>query len=206
MCDRSSLTLLALLAVVTGCGRPPAAAPAQLHAHVEGVAMVSPDENSKSGFTGSLDVAAASAGCCDLGAFVAATSQEDPQTARIGQVLHGGAQVGVVLPFLQDRLRVRARIGKAGTPPKSPLFGRSGISTSTALAFRLFDPSPPLVDEMKPNVDLLLGLSTLSLNSERSSAGSLKEPGPGVTDFGSVDVTSFIIGIRIGAEYGLDLD
>ncbi|HXK19385.1 MAG TPA: hypothetical protein VNG33_16355 [Polyangiaceae bacterium] len=201
--------LMAIFSLASGCAAtPPAAAPDQFQMHVEG-AFQPPLPKKSQGFTGAADVALGHAGCCDAGVFVAATSfgSDDAEDYRITQVLQGGVQLGVTLPVWDGRLRVRARVGKAGTAPEPPRFGRSGFATSAVMLLRLWDIEPPQTNEFKPNVDVFLGMSTVSMHAEMSSAGSLRDaPNDLIARPNAASLSALLIGIRIGTDYGIDLE
>jgi len=202
--------LLTIAVLASGCSvmPPVAAAPDQFQMHMEG-ALQPGLQPRASGFHGAADVALASAGCCDAGVYVAASSfgGKDARDYAFTQVLQGGLQLGVTLPVWEERLRLRARIGKAGTPPEPPRFGRSGFGTSAVVLVRVWDIEAPLRNQFKPNVDLMVGFSSLSLQSENSSAGSLRDaPDSLISRPNAVNVSALLLGIRIGADYGLDLE
>jgi hypothetical protein len=201
------LIVIGLLA--GGCTTlPPAGAPDQLQLHVEGAGQLVPWKHR--GFIGAADVALGHTGCCDAGIYVAAASLDNgyARAHRTTEVLQGGLQLGVALPVWEDRFRLRARIGKAGTPPAPPLFGRSGFSTSAVVLFRVWDIEPPQTNEFKPNIDLMLGLTTLSMQAENSSAGSLRDLGENdlIKAPNAASAAALLLGIRIGTDYGIDLE
>jgi hypothetical protein len=164
------------------------------------------------GVATSADIGFEATGCCGAGLYVAGTKHaeddaeearvddtkhgdDDADDPRVDEILEGGIELGVVPPIWDQRLRLRLRGGKAGTPPKSPSVGRSGFTGSAALLFRLWSVPPPAVDEAAPTVDLFVGFSAWSFGRERTSAGPMGD---------SEQVNAALFGVRIGGEYGVD--
>ena len=109
----------------------------------------------------------------------------------------------VVPRVLNERFRLRLRVGKSGTPPTRSSLGRSGYSTSGVLLFRVTPPAPPAVNGFKSSIDFFLGVSTLMLGRDRRSYGAIEGESPAEKGYSHA---SFLIGLRIGAGYGIDLE
>jgi hypothetical protein len=200
--SRFALTLPLLAA----CTVPSATAPDQLQGHAE---LVGLPGSGAHGSMGSADIGFGRAGCCDVGVYVADArlSGAKARDARVTEILQGGFQLGVTLPLWQQRLRLRGRFGRSGSPPESPLLGRSGFGTSAALTLRLWDVNAPDVNQFKPNVDLLLGWSTLALGNETASSGSLHDPVQNLIQAPlPLTINALMLGLRVGADFGLDLE
>jgi len=180
--------------------------------HAEG--SVEAHKNPK--ISGSVDVGFESTGCCAIGLFAGASELSNKNAKDAAnetapdatgadkpsnlQAIEGGLELGVTVPlqgYLKDRLRLRGRAGKAGTPPGRTSFGRAGFSGSLALIVRTWDIEAPATNAFSPKIDLLIGYSVLSLQRESTSAGDMKTP---YAD------KSLMLGIRIGADHGLDLE
>jgi len=217
----SRLGILSLL--LLGChglpeySPPPQSAAMALAVHAEG--MLETHRNPK--VSGGADIGLDVTGCCSAGIYVSASSlgskrakdaaavpsvsassgAESDETSSSDrsalEVLDGGAEVGVVIPGLENRFRLRARAGLSGTAPRAPSAGRSGFSTSVVLVTRLWKATPPAPNRFSPDIDLLLGYSVLSLGRERTSAGQI---GGRFTD------QAFMLGFRLGTDFGLALE
>jgi hypothetical protein len=210
---------------LVGCGwhgfpayiPPPQSAAMALAVHAEG--MVETDKDPK--VSGGADIGLDVTGCCSAGIYVSASSLSNkrakeaaavpsvtaaneagsdatPNSDRSAlEVLDGGAEVGVVIPGLENRFRLRARAGLSGTAPRAPSSGRSGFSTSVVLVTRLWKATPPAPNQFSPDIDLLFGYSVLSLGRERTSAGQIGERFPD---------RAFMLGLRLGTDFGLALE
>lgn len=203
----------ALLLLLGGCGGVPAYSPPPNSAkmvfavHAEGTTELAANPK----VSGGVDVDVERVGCCSLGLYFSAAQLSnakakeaanvpelsEPNDDRSLEVLDGGLELGVVLPALENRFRLRARAGASGTAPRTPALGRSGISTSLMAIARLWRAAPPAPNHFSPDIDLLLGYSALSLGRENTSAGFVDE---------RYSHHAFVVGLRLGADYGLDLE
>jgi hypothetical protein len=148
------------------------------------------------------DVGFEAAGCCGLGLYAAQTSRTTGQAKHDNAetVIDGGLELNLAprIGSLQDRLRMRLRAGKAGTPPYLESAGRSGFSASAGLIFRLWDTDPPPVNYASPDIDVLLEYYGWSLGKEQTSAGP-REEGNKLSD------GAILLGFRLGLDYGVEL-
>ena len=192
---------------------PKSSAPMLLAAHAEGSGQLWSDPK----VSGGADIGFERTGCCSVGMYVstsrlsndAAKAAADPQRAldseqsddakRALEVLDGGVELGVALPAFENRFRLRARAGLSGTPPSRPYLGRSGFSTSVMFVTRFWEATAPAANKFSPDIDVLLGYSVVSLGREHTSAGRV------TVDDGYSD-HALMLGLRLGADYGLDLE
>jgi len=209
MISRIPGLLVALAAA--GCATTPAPVPPQapgtLTLHADAGFWAQKDEI---GPQVSADIGFEKPGCCGAALYLGMASdvpEVDRQSAEgevpNGSILEGGLEVGVVLLEAQG-LRLRARVGKAGTTPKAPLGGRSGLATSAAVLYRLADLGVPAVNvgipavnASSPSLDLFVGGAHWTLGSQSSPAGSHLDDRMH---------TSVIVGLRVGAAHGVDFD
>lgn len=209
-----------LLGLASGCAGaatpapPPVSAPALLVMHAEG----SVEPLKRPTIKGSADIGFESTGCCSLGFYVAVTQDADSEAveaanentrestqkpdsaddpAKSLNALEGGLELGVVIPAWNDRLRIRGRAGKAGTTPRTVSLGREGVSTSLAVLMRVWDLPAPETNSFKADVDVMVGVSVLSLQREATSAGGMGKP---------YSDAALMLGVRIGTDYGIDLE
>jgi hypothetical protein len=194
-----SLGLLALL-IASGCGAAmhASSAPATIALHADG------DWLTRSGYAAGASVGFEATGCCSVGTYATywkllgtgVLSAKGDRDNTVNRILDGGIELGAVSPWLTDRLRLRVRAGMTGTPPRTASLGRQGFSGSLSALFRLSDPAPPAVGQAAPEIDLVLGYAIWGLEGERTSAGS---------DDSSRSGGSLMLGLRVGASHGLDL-
>lgn len=218
MSSRFAVTLVLALAAA-GCHAsvsppPPSPAGSTLALHAEGGVLAH-----HPGYAGAADFGFEVSGCCGAAVYVAGTrlkgndeprkfewdkgfDRDDPNDARVNEILEGGIELdGVVPDFgareLENRLRLRVRAGKAGTPPDRPELGRTGYSLSTVLLVRAFGATRPGVNDALPTLDAFAGYSRWNLGPERTSAGDLQYGWNG----GAV-----VFGLRVGVDYGVDFE
>ena len=153
------------------------------------------------GFVGTADLGFEATGCCGGALYVSDTNYAGAEAKHknAGDVLDGGLELSVVVPrIVNDRLRLRVRAGKSGTPPSKLTLGRSGYSTSSVVLFRLTPPEAPALNAFSPSVDLFAGMATTWLDKERTTYG--------VDDSsGNLSRVMFLFGVRLGVGYGVDL-
>ena len=214
---RAGFLSLAAGLIASGCGPTmpkPAAAPAAFVLQADASGLSGP------GYGAGASIGFEATDCCSMGTYasfwklsdeaalepepdravaddvVRETSDEETPQNNIERILDGGLELGAVSPILTDQLRLRIRAGLAGTPPTTLSLGRTGFAGSVALIYRLTDAKPPQAGDAAPVFDLLAGLQVWSFESERTSAGSDDTSAGGVAG---------MVGVRIGAAYGIDL-
>lgn len=203
---RTTITALAIVLMASGCGaaaaRYPGRAPAILGLRGDAGLLA---RKLNLGYAAGASVGFEASGCCSIAAYGAYTKLTTEARLRAGEpgnekyvdrILEGGVEVGAVAPWLQDHLRLRLRAGMAGTPPTTTTLGRRGFAGSLAVLYRLSSAMPPEVGEAAPELDAFLGGVVWMLESERDSAGE---------DDTAPSGGALMLGIRIGAGYGIDL-
>jgi len=191
------IALLALV-LVACAAKQPTRSTSSFAFRAEGGGGFSPDYGGAG--LGSASAAFATEGvCCGLGAYVLGLGHwgGKAKRRRVDTALSAGLEMS---SMVSQRIGVQLRAGAAGTPPTVPMLGRRGFLGSGTLVLRLSDPTPPAVSAWAPLTELGLGVSWLSLNAERSSAG----PSP-TRSSEPTNAFDVLLTLRFGAAYGLEL-
>ncbi|HEX6276810.1 MAG TPA: hypothetical protein VFZ53_27410 [Polyangiaceae bacterium] len=204
------LVVLGLLAGACGESLPSARSPASELApasgrftlHADAAALTESLEFRDVGFRGTADVGFEATGCCGLALYAAHTSRTSPEaeSESAETLLDGGLELSLAprIPSIEDRLRMRVRGGKAGTPPSQASAGRSGFAASAGLLVRLVDVHGPAVNRAAPAIDVLVDFYGWSLDREQTSAGTRESSDSAMGG-------SLVLGLRVGLDYGVEL-
>jgi hypothetical protein len=199
--------LVVLVAVLSlaGCTKPEPASPALLGMHMEasGGAGIEPGSGV---FAWGADLGVEKAGCCGVGAWGSHTSAPSAKNDEQGTDyrIDGGLETGIVIPAAEDRFRFRLRAGVSTTTKDPPLLGRSGYTAGGTVLFRIADVTKPQAGGAALGFDAIAGYRAWAYGPADSSAGVVAEDSDSHQGQ-PVTTHALVVGVRLGAEFGLDL-
>src|SRR5262249_24746021 len=143
-----------------------------------------------------------SPGCCGVGLYIGRSFMTGELEQKIppDDAFSGAELTDVGLEAtaaVWDRVRVRARAGLTGEPPRGEQLMRGGVSADASVLVRVFPwaSAAPAVGKAIVQLDLVGGLQIWALVPDRTTAGPEGD---------ATHTMALTGGVRIATDYGVD--